>query len=129
MVVKITQEQADYLETFGEDDKNKAFHFISSWGWGKPLRDGLGKVYETKKEAPFNIDEKEKMLDAIINGYEVVKPKFKFYNFSDKSGSTPLYYNGEFKELTDDFVFAKKVKKDSEEYLALTKLGFVREEV
>ena len=128
MVVKLTQEQADYLKTFGEE-KSKAFHYISRWGWGHLLSDGNGKVYEHNEEKPFEQDEDEKMLNALINGYEVAVPKFKFYNFSDKSGNTPLYYNGEFEELTYDVVFAKEVKKDSEEYLALTKLGFVREEL
>ena len=128
MVVKLTQEQADYLKTFGEE-KSKAFHYISRWGWGHLLSDGNGKVYQHNEEKPFEQDEDEKMLNALINGYEVIVPKYKFYNFSDKSENTPLYYNGEFKELTDNVVFAKEVKKDSEEYLALTKLGFVREEV
>lgn len=128
MVVKLTQEQADYLKTFGEE-KSKAFHYISRWGWGHLLSDGNGKVYQYNEEKPFEQDEDEKMLNALINGYEVAVPKFKFYNFSDKSGNAPLYYNGEFEELTDDVMFAKEVKKDSEEYLALTKLGFVREEV
>lgn len=128
MVVKITQEQADYLETFGEV-KNLAFFYIGGWGYNFPLRDGNERSYSYNEKKPFRYDEKEKMLNALINGYEVVVPKFKFYNFSDKSGNTPLYYNGEFKELTYDIVFAKEVEKDSEEYLALTKLGFVREEV
>ena len=128
MVVKLTQEQADYLETFGEQ-KGTAIYYIARWGWSHSLEDGLSKVYETKEEAPFDIDEKEKMLNALINGYEVAVPKFKFYNFSNKSGNTPLYYNGEFNELIDNVSFAKEVEKDSEEYLALTKLGFVREEV
>ena len=128
MVVKITQEQADYLETF-RGMKKQGFYYISRWGWNYDLTDGRGKIYTNEEEAPFDIDEKEKMLNALINGYEVDVPKYKFYNFSDKSGNTPLYYNGEFEELTDNVVFAKVVKKDSEEYLALTKLGFVREEV
>ena len=35
MVVKLTQKQADYLETFKENDH--AIHYISRWGWGYPL--------------------------------------------------------------------------------------------
>ena len=128
MVVKLTQEQADYLKTFGEA-KNLALFYIGGWGYNLPLKDGNERSYSYNEKKPFRYDEKEKMLNALINGYEVVVPKFKFYNFSDKSGNTPLYYNGEFCELTDNVVFAKEVKKDSEEYLALIKLGFVREEV
>ena len=128
MVVKLTQEQADYLKTFGEE-KSKAFHYISRWGWGHSLSDGNGKVYEYNEEKPFEQYEDEKMLNAIINGYEVIVPKFKFYNFSDSSGHTPLYYSGELEELTVNVSFAKEVKKDSEECLALMKLGFIREDV
>ena len=127
MVVKLTQEQADYLKSF-RNDKKLAFYYISRWCFGYNLKDGNEKVYVTKEEAPFTIDEKEKMLDAVINGYEVIVPKFKFYNFSDKTRFAPLYYAGE-EELTSDKEFAKEVEKDSEEYVALKLLGFIKEEV
>ena len=128
MVVKLTKEQADYLKTFGTD-KSKAFYYISRWGWGYPLEDGYEKVYQTTKQQPFEqFNEKEKMLDAVINGYEVIVPKFKFYNFSDSSGGTALYYAG-VEELTSDKEFAKEVEEDSEEYVALKLLGFIKEKV
>ncbi|QGT53050.1 hypothetical protein HYQ13_gp41 [Lactococcus phage CHPC52] len=104
MVVKLTQEQANFLETFGnlEDEMNQ-------------------------KRALCHIT---KMVEAVINGYEVIfEPKFKFYNFSDRSGSTPLYYAGKASELKGNKKFALEVKKDSEEYKALLTLGFVIEEV
>ena len=125
MVVKLTQEQADYLKSF-RNDKKLAFYYIGRWYFGYNLKDGNEKVYVTKEEAPFTYDEKEKMLNAIINGYEVIVPKFKFYNFSDKTGFAPLYYAGE-EELTSDKEFAKEVKEGSEEYKALLALGFIRE--
>lgn len=128
MVVKVTQEQADYLETFG-DRKRTAIYFIGSWGWGIFLKDGNGKIYEDDEEKPFKQDETVKMVNALINGYEIDVPKFKFYNFSNSSGSAPLYYAGKEKQLTNNEMFAKEVKKDSEEYLALIKLGFISEEV
>ena len=126
-MVKLTQEQADFLKTF--NDKSRAFYYISSWGWGNFLRNGIGGVHEGDK-TPFTLDEKEKMLNAIINGYEVIfEPKFKFYNFSDRTDSTPLYYAGKANELNGNKKFALEVKKDSEEYKALLTLGFIREEV
>ena len=68
------------------------------------------------------------MVEAIINGYEVIfEPKFKFYNFSDRTDSTPLYYVGKTNELSGNKKFALEVKKDSEEYKALLTLGFIRE--
>ena len=127
MVVKLTQEQADFLKTF--NDKSRAFYYISSWGWGNFLKNGIGEVYENGVKTPFTIDEKEKMLNAIINGYEVIEPKFKFYNFSDSSGETALYYAGQSRQLTKSEQSALEVKKDSEEYKALLTLGFIKEEV
>ena len=124
-MVKLTQEQADFLKTF--NDKSRAFYYISSWGWGNFLKNGIGEVYEHGVKTPFTIDEKEKMLNAIINGYEVIEPKFKFYNFSDRTDSTPLYYVGKTNELNGNKKFALEVKKDSEEYKALLTLGFIRE--
>ena len=124
-MVKLTQEQADFLKTF--NDKSRAFYYISSWGWGNFLKNGIGEVYENGVKTPFTIDEKEKMLNAIINGYEVIEPKFKFYNFSDSSEETALYYAGQSRQLTKSEQSALEVKEDSEEYKALLTLGFIRE--
>lgn len=127
MVVKLTQEQADYLKSF-RNDKKLAFYHIGRWGFGYNLKDGNEKVYATNEEAPFTYDEKEKMLDAVINGYEVVVPTFKFFNYFTKS-HYPLYYAGDFNQLTDNEEEALKVKKDSKEYKALELLGFLKEKV
>ena len=126
MVVKLTQEQADYLKTFVCNDR--AFHYISRYGWNHYLKDGNGKCYEKGEKEPFTLDEKGKMLDAVINGDEVIVPKFKFYNFSDKTRFAPLYYAGE-EELTSYKEFAKEVEENSEEYVALKLLGFIKEEI
>ncbi len=127
MVVKLTQEQADFLKSF-RNDKKLAFYHIGRWGFGYNLKDGNEKVYVANEEVPFTYDEKGKMLDAVINGYEVIVPKFKFYNFSDKTRFAPLYYAGE-EELTSYKEFAKEVEENSEEYVALKLLGFIKEEV
>ena len=129
MVVKLTKEQADYLKSF-RNDRKLAFYHIGRWGFGYNLKDGNGKVYVANEEVPFTCNEKEKMLNAVINGYEVIyEPKFKFYNFSDRTDSTPLYYAGKANELNGNKKFALEVKKDSEEYKALLTLGFIREEI
>ena len=128
MVVKLTEEQANYLKSF-RNDKKLAFCFIGRWGFGYNLKDGNEKVYGTNVKPPFTCDEKEKMLNAIINGYEVIEPKFKFYNFSDSSGGTALYYAGQSRQLTKFEQDALEVKEGSEEYKALLALGFVEEEV
>lgn len=127
MVVKLTQEQADYLGTFGdfedEVNKRKALYHITRFGWGYNLTDG-----DDYKSEAFVKSDKLKMVEAVINGYEVIfEPKFKFYNFSDRTDSTPLYYAGKANELNGNKKFALEVKKDSEEYKALLTLGFIRE--
>ena len=128
MVVKLTQEQADFLKSF-RNDKKLAFYHIGRWGFGYNLKDGNEKVYVANEEAPFTYDEKEKMLNAVINGYEVIEPKFKFYNFSDSSGGTALYYAGQSRQLTKFEQDALEVKEGSEEYKSLLTLGFIEEEV
>ena len=127
MVVKLTEEQDRFIKTF-RNDKKLAFYHIGRWGFGYNLKDGNEKVYVANEEVPFTYDEKGKMLDAVINGYEVIVPKFKFYNFSDKTRFAPLYYAGE-EELTSYKEFAKEVEENSEEYVALKLLGFIKEEV
>ena len=126
MVVKLTQEQDRFIKTFGdfedEHNKRKALYHITRFGWGYNLTDGD----DCKSEA-FVKSDKLKMVEAIINGYEVFEPKFKFYNFSDRTDSTPLYYVGKTNELNGNKKFALEVKKDSEEYKALLTLGFIRE--
>lgn len=128
MVVKLTQEQADYLETFGEV-KNLAFFYIGGWGYNLPLKDGNERSYSYNEKKPFRYDEKEKMLNALINGYEVEVPKYKFYNFSNITSIKRLYYAGKDVELIENYDFAKVVEKNSDEYLALKSLGFLEEEV
>lgn len=127
-MVELTQEQANYLETFGnlEDEANKklALYHITRFGWGYNLTDG-----DDLKSGAFECSEQLKMVEAVINGYEVFEPKFKFYNFSDSSGTTPLYYAGQFRQLTKFEQYALEVKEDSKEYVALENLGFYKEEV
>ena len=128
MVVKLTQEQADFLKSF-RNDKKLAFYHIGRWGFGYNLKDGNEKVYVDNEKTPFTLDEKEKMLSAVINGYEVIEPKFKFYNFSDSSGGTALYYAGQSRQLTKFEQSALEVQEGGEEYKALLALGFEIEEV
>ena len=129
MVVKLTQKQAEFLSTFGdfedEHNKRKALYYITRFGWGYNLTDG-----DDCKSGAFEKSDKLKMVEAVINGYEVIyEPKFKFYNFSDSSGTTPLYYAGQFRQLTKFEQYALEVKEDSKEYKALLALGFDSQEV
>ena len=126
MVIKLTQTQAEFLGTFGsledEHNKRKALYHIARFGWGYNLTDG-----DDCESRAFEKSDKLKMVEAVINGYELIESKYKFYNFSDSSGGTPLYYAGLTNELNGNKKFALEVKKDSEEYKALLTLGFIRE--
>ena len=127
MVVKLTQKQAEFLGTFGsledEHNKRKALYHITRFGWGYNLTDG-----DDCESRAFEKSDKLKMVEAVINGYEVIyEPKFKFYNFSDSSGETALYYAGQSRQLTKSEQSALEVKEGSEEYKALLALGFVKE--
>ena len=128
MVVKLTQKQAEFLSTFGdfedEENKKRAIYHITRFGWGYNLTDG-----DDLKSGAFENSDKLKMVEAVINGYEIAEPKFKFYNFSDSSGTTPLYYAGQFRQLTKFEQYALEVKEDSKEYKALLALGFDSQEV
>jgi hypothetical protein len=128
MVVKLTQKQAEFLSTFGdfedEENKRKALYHITHFGCGYNLTDG-----DDLKSGAFENSDKLKMVEAVINGYELIESKYKFYNFSDSSGGTPLYYAGLTNELKGNKKFALEVKKDSEEYKALLTLGFIEEEI
>jgi hypothetical protein len=128
MSVKITQEQADYLETFGdfksEVNKKHAVYYISRFGWDYDIKDGDGR-----KSKAFNSTEQLKMVDAVINGYEVDIPKYKFYNFYNITKIKKLYYAGSGVELTGNMNFAEVIEKGSKEYLALESLGFCKEKV
>ena len=127
-MVELTQEQANYLETFGnlEDEINKkrSLCHITRFGYGYNWIGGV-----KYPSSAFECYEQSKMVEAVINGYEVIEPKFKFYNFSDSSGTTPLYYAGQFRELTKFGQSALEVKEGSEEYKSLLTLGFIEEEV
>ena len=125
-MVELKQEQANYLETFGnlEDEANKklALYHITRFGWGYNLTDG-----DDLKSGAFENSDKLKMVEAVINGYELIESKYKFYNFSDSSGETALYYAGQSRQLTKSEQSALEVKEGSEEYKALLALGFVKE--
>ena len=116
------------LDTRKTSPNNRIFEkYAVRVGGGNNHRYNLTDGDDCESEA-FIKSDKLKMVEAVINGYEVIfEPKFKFYNFSDSSGGAPLYYAGLTNELKGNKKFALEVKKDSEEYKALLTLGFIRE--
>lgn len=93
-LIKLTQEQHEFIQTFNIGvqtdldliDKQKAIHYISRWGFGFALRDGKEVEYSFVQPinevrlAPFDQDERLKIIDAIINGYEVIEPRYHLFS-------------------------------------------------
>ena len=57
-MVKLTKEQDIFIKTF--NDKSRAFYYISSWGWGNFLKNGLGEIYERGVKTPLLLMKKKK---------------------------------------------------------------------
>ena len=92
-LIKLTQEQHEFIKTFyigsrdvDKIDKGKAIYYISRCGWSFSLKDGNGVKYSTNgntegtEVAPFKQDERFKIIDAIINGYEVLEERYHLYS-------------------------------------------------
>lgn len=94
-LIKLTQEQHEFIQTFNIGvqtdrdliDKAKAIHNISRWGFGFPLTDGNEQEYSflypsggEVKKAPFKQNERFKIIDAIINGYEVIEARYHLFS-------------------------------------------------
>ena len=116
----------EYIKSFN-GRKEETIYLISRWGWYL-LSDGNDKKYTDDEKTPFTIDEKFKMIDAAINGYEIDVPKFKFYVFP-KNSYDALYYTGQGSRLTNEIDKALVIEKDSKEYKALESLGFSKMEL
>lgn len=123
----ITKEQADFIKTFN-GEKSRAIHHISRWGWGHYLTDGNNHTYKSNDTKPFNmLDEKLKMIDAVINGYEVKKDE-KWVLATDiyvKGERVTIYYQGTIFVPADNIQEANKfnTKEEAEDHKALMKLN------
>lgn len=106
-LIKLTQEQHEFIKTFYIDgravdkiDKEKAIYYISRWGWDHALTDGNNKEYSYFSEragrakAPFNQNERFKIIDAIINGYKVIEQRYRLYTepYSEITGNIEKMY-------------------------------------
>lgn len=148
MVVKLTQKQADYIESFRKDAEQK--HVFSTSNdvkqgeempvWASVAVKNLSRIGFGYGSTDYNDNEIEfgegfehenipTLIDAVINGYEAEKPKFKFYNFVIGQGLQKFWYAGNKQELTPSESYAIHVEKDSEAYDALRALGFIRKQV
>lgn len=103
--VSITKRQAEFIESFNRD-KQKGMFYIARVGWSYAPTDGNGVSYDYNSEEgwAFENNEKEKMMQALLNGYivEPEEPKeFVMYmTFSDDNHDQKKIYYGIFQHVS-----------------------------
>lgn len=156
--VTITKEQANFIEGFKKehyfdnDDKveigkelpmwaGQALHNLMQFGFGKGLEDANGTEMsddDFDTDGNFQHNQVPKLIEAIINGYEVEKDKIValFIEFSDtenrkKSEDRKLYYGSGIHTTTKFSAshYDLGIEWEAEEVEKLKKQGWEVEEV
>lgn len=76
--VKVSEEEAKFLETFDfncESDVTTALYYVSRTGWGYYLRDNDGIELKDLSEGFRELENRKRIIKAILDGYEVEKEK------------------------------------------------------
>lgn len=76
--VKVSEEEAKFLETFDfncESDVTTALYHVSRTGWGYYLRDNNGIDLKGLSEGFVELENRKRLIKAILDGYEVEKEK------------------------------------------------------
>ena len=76
--VTVSEEEAKFLETFDfncESDVTTALYLVSRTGWGYYLRDNNGEELKDLSEGFRELENRKRLIKAILNGYEVEKEK------------------------------------------------------
>lgn len=149
MVVKLTQKQANFIESFKTDAKEKCVYSESNdvkHGeempvWASVALKNLSRIGFGYGFTDYNDNEIEfgegfehenipTLMDAVINGYEVEKPKVIFYNYNaDDADFTKYYSLGMNRVITGKEKDAKHIEVGSEEYDLFKKLGWLTKNV
>lgn len=98
--VKVSEEEAKFLETFDfncEIDVTEALYYVSRTGWGYYLEDNNGIELKELSEGFRELENRKRLIKAILFGYEVEKEKR--YTVVMKETKQPLYYNAVDKKL------------------------------
>lgn len=78
--VKVSEEEAKFLKTFNfryESDVTTALYHVSRTGWGYYLTDNDGIELKDLTEGFRDIENRKRLIKAILDGYEVEKePKY-----------------------------------------------------
>ena len=76
--VTVSEEEAKFLETFDfncERDVTTALYLVSRTGWGYYLRDNNGEELKDLSEGFRELENRKRLIKAILDGYEVEKEK------------------------------------------------------
>ena len=76
--VKVSEEEAKFLETFDfncESDVTTALYHVSRTGWGYYLRDNNGIDLKDLSEGFMELENRKRLIKAILDGYEVEQEK------------------------------------------------------
>ena len=78
--VVVSEEEAKFLETFDfncESDVTTALYYVSRTGWGYYLKDNDGIVLKDLSEVLRELENRKRLIKAILDGYDVEKePKY-----------------------------------------------------
>ena len=76
--VKVSEEEAKFLRTFDfncESDVTTALYHVSRTGWGYHLMDRDGTELKDLSEGFRELENRKRLIKAILDGYEVEKEK------------------------------------------------------
>lgn len=79
--VKVSEEEEKFLKTFDfncENDVTKALYNVSRVGWGYYLTDNNDIELKDLTEGFRNLENRKRLIKAILDGYEVEKEKRYF---------------------------------------------------
>lgn len=114
--VKVSEEEAKFLETFDfncKSDVSAALYNVSRTGYGYRLTNNNGIELKGLSEGFRNIENRKRLIEAILYGYEVDKePKYlvkikSTKQYLEKTGST-IHFSSLFKSA-----FTKKELEQS----------------
>lgn len=91
--VVVSEEEAKFLETFDfncKSDVTTALYHVSRTGWGYYLRDNNGIDLKDLSEGFGELENKKRLIKAILDGYEIEKEKRYFVRLKNAGISNSL---------------------------------------
>ena len=105
--VKVSEEEEKFLKTFDfncENDVTKALYNVSRVGWGYYLTDNNGIGLKDLTEGFRNLENRKRLIKAILDGYEVEEEKRYLVkiratkHYIAKDGTGKIFFSLAYKE-------------------------------